>query len=278
MRAVSARRPFAGGVRQSGPRAAACALTRGETQAARKEQEDREEDPGGGGDAEMHEYVGEDEAGDGVATGAATDEQRAMQLEMESDSQREAEDKEEEKGAANDDGADKEDGAGAGGEAEDESGGEEEGADSKQVDKNGRFARASKAQAAAAADRKEEAEEASEEREREGGEEVGRSEEEEAARRREDAARQALLEGQQAIGTKQEHVSADAKAGEDGGAGDAAAVVEQEREAGAGAEEGADMEVDEEAAGRAWALVEQRTAAQARAPSALRSATMAPKP
>jgi hypothetical protein len=70
-------------------------------------------------------------------------------------------------------------------------------------------------------------------------------------------------------------VSADAKAGEDGGAGDAAAVVEHEREAGAGAEEGADMEVDEEAAGRAWALVEQRTAAQARAPSALRSATMA---
>ena len=234
-----------------------------ETQVAREEREAREEDQGGLGDAEMHEYVGEEEAGDGVASGAATDEQRAMQLEMESDKQGESEEKEEDKGAASDDGADEEGGAGAGGEAEEDSGGEEEGADSKQVDKTGRFARASKAQAAAAADRKEEAEEASEEREREGGMEVGRSEEEEAARRRGDAARQALLEGQQAIGTKKEHVSGDAKAGEDGRAGDAAAVAEQEREAGAEAEEGADMEVDEEAAARAWALVEQRTAAQA---------------
>jgi hypothetical protein len=165
---------------------------------AGKEQEERNmDDAGGAQDADMYEYVQENEKSDAVAAGAATDEQRAQQMEEGEEMKDGEEDGEEGRGGDDDAGGDEGEGGKDGGEAGEEEEGEgEKGAE----DKSWRFSKAAKPKAVAPADKEEEA--AGEEEDKvEGGKEEEKSEEEQAARRREDAERQALLDGQEAIAT-----------------------------------------------------------------------------
>jgi len=216
----------------------------------------------------MFEYVKEDEKSDAVAAGAATDEQRAQQMEKEGEEGKEQEKEgeneageeggeDDEKGEAGKEGVDGED------EAEGEEG-EEEGKD----DKSWRFSKSSKAKAIAPAE-KEEKDEKDEEMQ-EGGKEVGRTEEEDAVLRREAAERQALLDGQQAISTNMEQVAKQDGSVAAQNGDDMQVDAAQEREDREAAEEAALLEArpqtaeEAEAAMKLWGVMEQRTSAQAR--------------
>jgi len=220
---------------------------------------------GGAQDADMFEYVKEDEKSDAVAAGAATDEQRAQQMEKEGEEGK-GQEKEGENEAGEEGGEDDEKGeAGKEGvDGEDEAEGEEEGKD----DKSWRFSKSSKAKAIAPAE-KDEKDEKDEEMQ-EGGKEVGRTEEEDAVLRREAAERQALLNGQQAISTNMEQVAKQDGSVSAQNGDDMQVDAAQEREDREAAAEAALLEArpqtaeEAEAAMKLWGVMEQRTSAQAR--------------
>ena len=168
---------------------------------AGKEHDDEQDEAGGAKDADMHEYVREDEKSDAVAAGAATDEQRAEQMEKAGDEEGQGgkdDDGEGEEGEGGEEGADGED---KGGDKNgDDEGGGSDGEEDANADKSWRFSKSAKPKAVAPG-AEEEKQEQDEEMVDATAEEMARSEEEEAARRRADADRQALLDANEAIAT-----------------------------------------------------------------------------
>ena len=225
---------------------------------AGEEQDKDMDDASGAKDADMHEYVKENEKADAVAAGAATEEQRAQQAEKEGEEPKDGKDAEEaggEEGAEDDE---KGDGGKDGGDEEEE----EEGEDGNE-DKRWRFSKSSAPKTVAPAEKEDKAEE--EEEMVEGGEEVARSEEEEEARRRDDAARQALLDGQQAIATNVDQLAKQEASMAAGAPDDMQVDRAQDADVGEEAEAVRQQSAAEiEAALKLWGVMEQRTSAQAR--------------
>ena len=165
---------------------------------AGKEHDDQQDEAGGAKDADMHEYVREDEKSDAVAAGAATDEQRAEQMEKAGDDEGQGGKDDDGEGEGDEEGGDGED---KGGDKNgDDEGGGSDGEEDAAADKSWRFSKSAKPKAVAPA-AEEDKEEQDEEMVDATAEEMARSEEEEAARRRADADRQALLEANEAIAT-----------------------------------------------------------------------------